>query len=118
MDLMAKINQGYGTSGFYIPVNKQTIKLIEKKEKFVQDIKKIQILLNKTNTFDFFVGINHKQQFDVEQITKYKVEKVLREGVYINLRLIMSMRCVKHILFVKVALKRIELAKEIFTLDI
>ena len=77
--------------------------------------------MNKTNTFDFFVGINHlsknQMQFDIDHVTKYKVERVIAEGVYINLRLIMSMKCVKHILFVKVALKRIELAKYIFILD-
>lgn len=36
----------------------------------------------------------------------------------INLRLIMSMRSVKHILYVKVALKRIELAKICFEQEI
>jgi hypothetical protein len=56
--------------------------------------------------------------YDVEHVVKYKVEKCLDEGVLLNLKLIMSMKCVKHILYVKVALKRIELAKKIFISDI
>ena len=57
MKLVSKINHDHGCSGFYIPINKQTIKLMDKKEKFIGDIKRVQLLLNKTNTFDFFMGI-------------------------------------------------------------
>ena len=41
MKLVTKINQEYGSSGFYIPINKQTIKLMDKKEKFIGDIKRV-----------------------------------------------------------------------------
>ena len=67
------------------------------------------------------MGIEQKDSqylYDVEHIVKYKVEKCLSEGILQNLKLIMSMKCVKHILYVKVALKRIELAKKIFIYDI
>jgi hypothetical protein len=57
MKLVGKLNKEFGCSGFHIPVNKSTIKLMDKKEKFINDIKRVQLLLNKTNTFDFFMGI-------------------------------------------------------------
>ena len=41
MKLVTKINHDYGCSGFYIPINKQTIKLMDKKEKFIGDIKRV-----------------------------------------------------------------------------
>jgi hypothetical protein len=123
MKVLGKLNNVFGCSGFHIPINKQTIRLMDKKEKFIKDLKRVQLLLNKTNTFDFFMDIEQKNSgegymYDVEHIIKYKVEKCLCEGILLNIKLIMSMNCVKHILYVKVALKRIELARQIFIYDI
>jgi hypothetical protein len=41
MKLVTKLNKDYGTTGFHIPINKQTIKLMDKKEKFINDIKRV-----------------------------------------------------------------------------
>ena len=41
MKIVDALRQDYGVSGFHIPVNKQTIKLMDKKEKFINDIKKV-----------------------------------------------------------------------------
>ena len=59
MKLVCKLNKDFGCSGFHIPINKQTIKLMDKKEKFINDIKRVQLLLNKTNIFDFFIEIEN-----------------------------------------------------------
>ena len=67
------------------------------------------------------MGIEQKlsdMPYDIQHIVQFKVEKCLCEDILLNLKLIMNMKCVKHILYVKVALKRIEIAKKLFIFEI
>ena len=41
MKLVEKLTKDYGVTGFHIPMNKQTIKLMDQKEKYINDIKKV-----------------------------------------------------------------------------
>ena len=84
-------------------------------------------MMNKENAFDMFSDINNNQKGEGSKSTEivnhkkylaYKQAKRIRYNLHSKLNILMSMGAVKKLLLVKTILKRIQLAKQLFMLEI
>ena len=78
----------------------------------------MKALKNKQTSLDLFAENEMGQDLDFAKLVAYKTKKLPKTEVYNNLKIIVNLKMVGKNLFIKLALRKIKLAKELFILDL
>ena len=80
--------------------------------------KRVKAIKNKASSLDLFAENEMGQDLDFTKLVAYKTTKLPKTEVYNNLKIMMNLKMVDKALFIKLALHKIKLAKELFILDL
>lgn len=78
----------------------------------------MKAIKNKQTSLDLFAQNEMGQDLDFTRLVSYKTKKLPKSEVYNNLKIIINLKMVNKNLFIKLALRKIKIAKEIFILDL
>lgn len=86
----------------------------------MNNVKRIKALLNKDTAFDIFQDLNFAQEktIDYSKLINYKNNRLYKSNQFNKIKILLNMRAVQHILFLKLAIAKIKIAKSLFVLDL